>query len=195
MYRVSVTALALVCTVIALGALNASADIEPGAKNNGLSAAEEIYLERYAEAQREFGSATVGANVVDDGTDKHDPYNVPDEIVKAKAETLGNWLRPPAPPPEPVESASYESEETYAEPTYTEPAPTYSSGVSNSTVMCESGGDYAADTGNGYYGGYQFDSSTWDAYGDPAYGEANEAPPAVQDAAAASVPYDAWPNC
>ncbi len=30
---------------------------------------------------------------------------------------------------------------------------------------------------------------------DPAYGEASEAPPAVQDAAAASVPYDAWPNC
>jgi hypothetical protein len=61
--------------------------------------------------------------------------------------------------------------------------------------MCESGGDYSIDTGNGYYGGYQFDSQTWDAYGDPAYGEANEAPPTVQDAAAASVPYDAWPNC
>ena len=60
--------------------------------------------------------------------------------------------------------------------------------------MCESGGDYSANTGNGYYGGYQFDSGTWDAYGDPSYGEASEAPPAVQDAAAASAPYDAWPN-
>lgn len=74
-------------------------------------------------------------------------------------------------------------------------APIEYSSASNSTVMCESGGDYSANTGNGYYGGYQFDSGTWDAYGDPAYGEANEAPAAVQDAAAASVPYDAWPNC
>jgi hypothetical protein len=83
-------------------------------------------------------------------------------------------------------------EETSAE--YAAPSETYTAAAS-STVMCESGGDYAANTGNGYFGGYQFDSSTWDAYGDPAYGEANEAPPAVQDAAAAAVPYDAWPNC
>jgi hypothetical protein len=80
-------------------------------------------------------------------------------------------------------------------PTPPPPAPTTVAPVGNATVMCESGGDYSANTGNGYYGGYQFDSGTWDAYGDPAYSEANEAPPEVQDAAAASVPYDAWPNC
>lgn len=60
---------------------------------------------------------------------------------------------------------------------------------------CESGGDPTTNTGNGYYGAYQFDSGTWDAYGDPAYGEASEAPMDVQTAAANSVPYDAWPNC
>ena len=75
------------------------------------------------------------------------------------------------------------------------PAPSGGGGSSNSTVMCESGGDYGANTGNGYYGGWQFDSQTWDAYGDPRYGEANQAPPSVQDQAAARVPYDAWPNC
>jgi hypothetical protein len=94
-----------------------------------------------------------------------------------------------APEPVIVESSDPAAPEM---PTYTDPAV---SSAAPSVVQCESGGDYAADTGNGYYGGYQFDSSTWDAYGDPAYGEANEAPPAVQDAAAASVPYDAWPNC
>jgi hypothetical protein len=80
----------------------------------------------------------------------------------------------------------------------TEPATSSSTSVSStssSTVECESGGDYSANTGNGYYGGYQFDSGTWDAYGDSAYAEASDAPPAVQDSAAASVPYDAWPNC
>ena len=65
----------------------------------------------------------------------------------------------------------------------------------DSVAQCESGGNWASNTGNGYYGAYQFDSSTWDAYGDPAYAEANEAPQPVQDAAAAQVPYDAWPNC
>ncbi|MGH2955097.1 MAG: transglycosylase family protein [Solirubrobacterales bacterium] len=80
----------------------------------------------------------------------------------------------------------------YVPSAYTAPS---SGGVSSSTVMCESGGDYSINTGNGYYGGYQFDSQTWDAYGDPAYEEAHLAPPAAQDAAAASVPYDAWPNC
>jgi hypothetical protein len=31
--------------------------------------------------------------------------------------------------------------------------------------MCESGGNYAINTGNGYYGAYQFDAGTWHAYG------------------------------
>ena len=93
------------------------------------------------------------------------------------------------PAPAPVATASATSASTSA------PAPTSNGGVGNATVQCESGGDYSINTGNGYYGGYQFDSQTWDAYGDPAYGEANEAPPAVQDQAAANVPYDAWPNC
>jgi Transglycosylase-like domain len=49
----------------------------------------------------------------------------------------------------------------------------------------------------GYYGAYQFDQSTWDAYAPSGYQGVNpaEAPPSVQDATAASVPYDAWPSC
>ena len=30
---------------------------------------------------------------------------------------------------------------------------------------CESSGNWAANTGNGYYGGLQFSQSTWEAYG------------------------------
>lgn len=103
---------------------------------------------------------------------------------------MHRWKHPPSPPtevlsaPKPVPSAALNGS---------------SGGVTvaggTNPVQCESGGNYGINTGNGYYGAYQFDSSTWDAYGDPRYGEANEAPPAVQDAAAASVPYDAWPNC
>lgn len=84
---------------------------------------------------------------------------------------------------------------------YTAPAaaPVYGAGVSGAPVdiNCESGGNYATDTGNGYYGAYQFDQQTWDAYAPTGYRGTNPAvaPPSVQDAAAASVPYDAWPNC
>lgn len=47
--------------------------------------------------------------------------------------------------------------------------------------MCESGGNYQANTGNGYYGAYQFADATWDHWG-TGYTRADLAPPAVQDA-------------
>ena len=58
-------------------------------------------------------------------------------------------------------------------------------------------GSHTAVNPAGYYGAYQFDQSTWDAYAPSGYQGTNPAaaPPAVQDQAAASVPYDAWPNC
>jgi hypothetical protein len=52
----------------------------------------------------------------------------------------------------------------------------------------ESTDHYDDDTGNGYTGGFQFDSTSWRqasaGAGYPGYAEAYEAPPAVQDAAA-----------
>jgi hypothetical protein len=47
---------------------------------------------------------------------------------------------------------------------------------------CESGGNYQDDTGNGYYGAYQFSQGTWDRL-DTGYAQADLAPPAVQDQA------------
>jgi uncharacterized protein YabE (DUF348 family) len=46
---------------------------------------------------------------------------------------------------------------------------------------CESGGNYADDTGNGYYGAYQFSLGTWERLG--LSGLPNDAAPAVQDQA------------
>lgn len=48
--------------------------------------------------------------------------------------------------------------------------------------MCESGGNYQEDTGNGFYGAYQFTLSTWASLG-TGYSNPVDAPPAVQDAA------------
>src|SRR3954453_19350979 len=38
-------------------------------------------------------------------------------------------------------------------------------GVLASIRRCESGGNYATDTGNGFYGAYQFTQSSWEAVG------------------------------
>jgi Transglycosylase-like domain len=46
----------------------------------------------------------------------------------------------------------------------------------------ESGGNYATNTGNGYYGAYQFKLSTWRSLGGT--GLPSQAPPGVQDAMA-----------
>jgi len=51
---------------------------------------------------------------------------------------------------------------------------------------CESGGNYAINTGNGYYGAYQFDIGTWRSVGGS--GLPSDASPATQDALA----YKLW---
>jgi hypothetical protein len=63
--------------------------------------------------------------------------------------------------------------------------------------MCESGGNYGINTGNGYYGAYQFDAGTWHAYGGT--GLPHRASPAEQDRVAKRL-YQArgwspWPAC
>jgi hypothetical protein len=62
---------------------------------------------------------------------------------------------------------------------------------------CESGGNYAINTGNGFYGAYQFDRGTWNGLGYP--GRADQAAPATQDAAAAKLQsqrgWSPWPAC
>ncbi|MCJ1678947.1 LysM peptidoglycan-binding domain-containing protein [Streptomyces sp. APSN-46.1] len=67
-------------------------------------------------------------------------------------------------------------------------------------AACESGGNWSINTGNGYYGGLQFSSSTWAAYGGKAYAaQANKATKSQQIAIAEKVlkgqGKGAWPHC
>ena len=45
------------------------------------------------------------------------------------------------------------------------PASAATTGQWDAVAQCESGGNYAINTGNGFYGGLQFTLSTWGAYG------------------------------
>ena len=65
---------------------------------------------------------------------------------------------------------------------------------------CESSGDWAANTGNGFYGGLQFTESTWLAYGGGSYAQyAYQASESQQIAVAENVlagqGIGAWPVC
>ncbi len=66
-----------------------------------------------------------------------------------------------------------------------------------SIAQCESGGDYSANTGNGYYGAYQFTQETWEGVGGS--GLPSEASPEEQDMRAQALMEQSgsspWPVC
>jgi hypothetical protein len=70
----------------------------------------------------------------------------------------------------------------------------------DAVAACESGGNWSANTGNGFYGGLQFAEGTWLANGGGQYASsADLATPAQQIAVAervlASQGIGAWPVC
>ncbi|WP_066522862.1 LysM peptidoglycan-binding domain-containing protein [Curtobacterium ammoniigenes] len=77
------------------------------------------------------------------------------------------------------------------------PANAASTSTWDSLAQCESSGNWAANTGNGYYGGLQFTLGTWQAYGGT--GNPANASAATQIAVAEHVlagqGWGAWPAC
>jgi len=78
------------------------------------------------------------------------------------------------------------------------PAATVSaSGVWNALAECESGGNWSANTGNGFYGGLQFTLSSWQAAGGS--GNPSQASASEQIARAQVLQsrqgWGAWPAC
>ncbi|MFF4902096.1 transglycosylase family protein [Streptomyces sp. NPDC001068] len=70
----------------------------------------------------------------------------------------------------------------------------------DAVAQCESGGNWAINTGNGYFGGLQFSASTWAAYGGTQYAaQANQASKAQQieiaEKVLAAQGKGAWPVC
>jgi uncharacterized protein YabE (DUF348 family) len=88
-----------------------------------------------------------------------------------------------------------------AAPTVDTAPPSSNTGAWDRIAQCESGGNWSINSGNGYYGGLQFDHGTWVAYGGDAYAtNANGASKAQQIAIAEKVKadrggYSAWPVC
>ena len=70
----------------------------------------------------------------------------------------------------------------------------------NALAQCEASGNWAANTGNGFYGGLQFTPSTWAAFGGTQYAASADQATASQQIAVAenvlaSQGPGAWPVC
>ncbi|MFF1253566.1 transglycosylase family protein [Pseudarthrobacter sp. NPDC058329] len=74
---------------------------------------------------------------------------------------------------------------------------TTSASTWDALAQCESGGNWATNTGNGYSGGLQFSPSTWAAYGGTgsAADASREQQIAVAEQVQASQGWGAWPSC
>ncbi len=128
-------------------------------------------------AQPAFRSVVVGATVVSLAT-----LDLPGPVSVPTVPTTTTTTSPPVPPA----------------PVPTTGPPSFPlGGVWAELRQCESGGNYATDTGNGYYGAYQFSAATWHGLGFT--GLPNQAPPAVQDEAAVELQarsgWGQWPAC
>ncbi|MDN5750556.1 MAG: transglycosylase family protein, partial [Pseudonocardia sp.] len=92
----------------------------------------------------------------------------------------------PAPPTDPQDAAAVDA-----------PA----SGDWDALAECESGGDWAIDAGNGYYGGLQFDTATWVGYGGEEYAATADGATREQQIEVAERVrsdrggYGSWPAC
>ncbi len=80
------------------------------------------------------------------------------------------------------------------------PAANFASGstVWDQLAQCESGGNWAINTGNGYYGGLQFNLQTWRAYGGAGYPHQQSRETQIAVATRlrdANGGYGAWPSC
>mgnify|MGYP000993930453 CR=1 FL=1 len=70
----------------------------------------------------------------------------------------------------------------------------------DAVAQCESGGNWAINTGNGYYGGLQFHPQTWAGHGGTQYAPSahlatREQQIAVAEKVLAAQGWGAWPAC
>ncbi len=93
---------------------------------------------------------------------------------------------PPAPPPPPVIEAPPPP-----------PPPPLPVDTWRSLAQCESGGNWQSDSGNGYYGGLQFDLPTWQSVGGVGYPDdhSREVQIKMGERLLARSGWSAWPAC
>ena len=104
-----------------------------------------------------------------------DALAVPAELDAVEPAPAPEPVREPVPEPRPEPIPDPEPEPEPAPETEPEPAATAPASprleIWEDLSRCESGKDWAIDTGNGYYGGLQFDHPSWHWAGGDRYSE------------------------
>jgi len=205
-HRFTLVPLAATALAVAGLSLQWSAVAHAGAGRSGTRAPGQPVSRPLGQDAAQVGSRLVLDSLAVPGTPTTDPAAPPPGGVTV---ALSSLVVPVIAPPT---SSSLVSSTTAASPathslaiaptTGLTPPPTGATtapagGVWAELRQCESGGDYSIDTGNGYYGAYQFSAGTWHGLGYP--GLPNQAAPAVQDQAAqrlqARSGWGQWPAC
>lgn len=104
----------------------------------------------------------------------------------------------PSPTPVPQKAPVQKKVAPVSSRNYTSSAPTVAGGsVWDRLAACESGGNWAINTGNGYYGGLQFMLSTWRAVGGQGYPHQNSREEQIYRAEIllARSGWGQWPQC
>lgn len=171
--------------------------IKPGATTCDNKQVKRSYRYNYSRVVDKHGNKAAGRHILSRGLrfrPQGDPWRVASTCVdlKKSTRTLKRLRTPPR----------YSTLVRTAVPPPVPPSGALSPGVAaggylQSIRQCESGGDYSTNTGNGYYGAYQFDLQTWQSVGGT--GLPSDAPPAVQDEMAARLHAQRgsspWPVC
>ncbi|MEO6882283.1 MAG: transglycosylase family protein [Mycobacteriaceae bacterium] len=106
----------------------------------------------------------------------------------------------PKPEPEPAAAAAVQTSSASGGNTGAAAPGVANGGAWDALAQCESGGNWAINSGNGYYGGIQFDQGTWLSNGGGAYAPLPSQASREQQIAVASKVQSArgwspWPSC
>lgn len=169
---------------------------------------ERTYLRSYAELVQRHGVHSVGCNLVTNKYHNRCHRKATRHAVMKSIATIHRMLYVPPPPkrvvsaPTPTASAATAARTTSNAPNtasgsgYVPPGGP-GAGTLAAIRACESGGNYSTNTGNGFYGAYQFTQSTWNSVGGS--GNPANASPAEQDKRAAMLyaqqGASPWPVC
>lgn len=193
-------------TLIGLGGASASADVPTGAGgpvSHNVTVQSGDSLTTIAQT-----NATTYVRIYDANTNINNPDLIyPDQVIRipANSEQLADRALPSdapvatvAPTPAPVTNDQVVAPAPVAPAVVATPvAYTGGGSVWTSLANCESSGNWAIDTGNGFYGGLQFTLSSWEAVGGSGY--PNNASPSEQIARAEILQsrqgWGAWPAC
>lgn len=104
---------------------------------------------------------------------------------------------PPAPAPTPAQASIAQKRSYTSAPATASAAGLAGGSVWDQLAKCESGGNWAINTGNGYYGGLQFTLATWHAVGGSGYPHQNsrEEQIARAEILLARSGWGQWPAC